>query len=46
VHPQAQVKPVQHGTPWLGFIVYPNYRRVKARQVRNFRRRLQERWQW
>ena len=45
VHPQAQVTPVQHGIPWLGFIVYPNYRRVKARQVRNFRRRLHERWQ-
>jgi len=23
VHPQAQVTPVQHGIPWLGFLVYP-----------------------
>jgi RNA-directed DNA polymerase len=37
--------PVQHGIPWLGFLVYPDHRRVKARNVHNFRRRLQERWQ-
>jgi len=35
---------VQHGIPWLGFLVSPTYRRVKARNVRNFRRRLRERW--
>jgi hypothetical protein len=45
IHPEAQVTPVQHGIPWLGFIVYPDHRRVKARNVRNFRRRLRERWQ-
>ena len=45
VHPNAQVVPVEHGIPWLGFIVYPWYRRIKARNVRNFERRLQERWQ-
>jgi len=39
------VVPVEHGIPWLGFIVYPRYRRIKARNVRNFERRLQERWQ-
>jgi hypothetical protein len=44
VHPQAQVTQVENGIPWLGFIVYPNYRRVKARNVRNFGRRLQEGW--
>lgn len=44
VHPQAQVAPVQHGIPWPGFLVYPTYRRVKARNVHNFRRRLRERW--
>jgi hypothetical protein len=45
VHPQAQVTPVRHGIPWLGFVVYPEHRRVKARNVHNFRRRLRERWQ-
>jgi RNA-directed DNA polymerase len=45
VHPQAQVTPVRHGIPWLGFLVYPDHRRVKARNVHNFRRRLRERWQ-
>ncbi len=44
IHPQAEVTPVQHGIPWLGFIVYPTHRRVKARNVRNFTRRLRERW--
>ena len=29
----------------LGFLVSPGRRRVKARNVHNFRRRLQERWQ-
>jgi hypothetical protein len=43
-HPQAQVTPAEHGIPWLGFIVYPNYRRIKARNVRNFSRRLQQGW--
>jgi len=44
VHPQAQVTPVSIGIPWLGFIVYPEHRRVKARNVRGFSRRLRERW--
>jgi hypothetical protein len=43
LHP-AQVEPVTSGIPWLGFIVYPDHRRVKARNVRNFDRRLQRRW--
>ena len=45
MHPQAQVTPVRHGLPWLGFVVYPDHRRVKARNVHNFRHRLRERWQ-
>jgi hypothetical protein len=45
VHSQAQVVPVRHGIPWLGFLVCPEHRRVKARNVHNFRRRLRERWQ-
>ncbi|MEN8260753.1 MAG: RNA-directed DNA polymerase [Pseudomonadota bacterium] len=44
VHPGAQVAPVENGIPWLGFIVYPHHRRVKSRNVRNFQRRLHERW--
>ena len=45
VHPEAPVTPVQHGIPWLGLVVYPAYRLVKARNVQHFRRRLQARWQ-
>jgi retron-type reverse transcriptase len=45
IHPQAQVAPVHHGSPWLGFVVYTDHRRVKARNVHNFRRRLRDRWQ-
>lgn len=44
IHPGAQVAPIKNGIPWLGFIVYPEYRRVKSRNVRNFQRRLHERW--
>ena len=40
----AQVCPVSHGIPWLGFVIYPGYRRVKARNVRRFTRRLAARW--
>ncbi len=42
--PQAQVVPCVHGIPWLGFIVYPTHRRVKARNVVKFTRRLRHRW--
>jgi len=46
IHPHsAQVIPVAGGIPWLGFIVYPTHRRVKARNVCNFARRLRTRWQ-
>ncbi len=44
VHQEAQVTPVTAGIPWLGFIVYPNHRRIKARNVHHFSRRLRERW--
>lgn len=36
----AQVAPVSAGIPWLGFVVYPTHRRVKARKVRVATRRL------
>jgi RNA-directed DNA polymerase len=39
----AQVLPVTCGIPWLGYVVYPDHRRVKARNVVNFRRRLADR---
>lgn len=42
--PQAQVIPCAHGIPWLGFVVYPTHRRVKARNVVKFSRRLRARW--
>jgi retron-type reverse transcriptase len=44
VHEEAaQVTPVDRGIPWLGFVVYPTHRRVKARKVRVATRRLRAR---
>jgi hypothetical protein len=40
----AQVMTTVRGIPWLGFIIYPAHRRIKARNVRNFERRLHARW--
>lgn len=42
--PPAQVIPCEHGIPWLGFVVYPTHRRVKARNVIKFSQRLRTRW--
>lgn len=43
----AQVAPVTCGIPWLGFVVYPGYRRIKRRKVINSTRKLNERYaQW
>lgn len=36
----AQVFPARTGIPFLGFRIFPNYRRLKARKVIHFRRRL------
>ena len=45
IHETAtQVMPVSCGIPWLGFVVYPTHRRVKARKVRNTTRHLGERF--
>ncbi|MCP4625590.1 MAG: RNA-dependent DNA polymerase [bacterium] len=44
IHKRTQVFPVKSGIPWLGFIVYPTHRRLKARKVYNFGRHLQDRW--
>ncbi len=40
----AQVTPTRHGIPWLGFVVYPEYRRVKRRKVVHATRRLTDRF--
>jgi len=41
IHEQrAQVFPVSTGIPFLGFRVYPNFRRVKRKKVVNYRRRV------
>ena len=40
---RAQVLPVVAGIPWLGFVVYPTHRLVKARKVRSACRRLRSR---
>ena len=38
---QAQVIPCTTGIPWLGFVVYPTHRRLKARNVVKFTRRFE-----
>lgn len=40
----AQVAPVRHGVPWLGFVVFPDHRRIKARKVVSATRRLGARY--
>ena len=37
---KAQVFPVKTGIPFLGFRIYPEYRRLKARRSLQFRRKL------
>jgi hypothetical protein len=36
---------VTEGIPFLGFVVYPDHRRVKGRKVVAYRRRLKKLWQ-
>ena len=40
----AQVTPVTAGLPWLGFVVYPDQRRLKARKAVQATRRLTARF--
>lgn len=40
IHPGAHPRPVGEGIPFLGFVTWPRRRRVKARKVVEFRRRL------
>lgn len=42
---RAQPRPVSEGIPFLGFVVYPDHRRLKGRKVVAFRRRLKAVWQ-
>lgn len=37
----AQVAPTRAGIPWLGFVVYPTQRRLKARNVVKFTQRFE-----
>ena len=39
---QAQVHPVEHGIPFLGFVVYPEKRRLKRRKAIAYTRRLRQ----
>jgi hypothetical protein len=40
MHPHAHPYPVEEGIPFLGFIVYPQRRRLKRRKCIHFRRKL------
>ena len=42
IHPGAQPRPVAEGVPFLGFVVYPDHRRLKRRKGIDFRRRFWE----
>jgi hypothetical protein len=39
-HPGAQPRPVSEGIPFLGFVVFPEHRRLKPRKAIHFQRRL------
>lgn len=40
----AQVVPCATGIPWLGFVIYPTHKRIKARKVVHASRRISERY--
>lgn len=40
----AQVAQTQNGIPWLGFVIYPSHRKIKARKVRQATQRLRARF--
>ncbi len=42
IHPGAHPRPVSEGIPFLGFVVFPQQRRLKRRKGINFRRKF---WQ-
>lgn len=41
IHPGAHPRPVSEGFPFLGFVLFPDRRRLKGRKVRQFRRKLE-----
>jgi retron-type reverse transcriptase len=45
IHPGAQPLPVGEGIPFLGFVVYPQRRRLKRRKGLHFQRRLKRLFQ-
>jgi RNA-directed DNA polymerase len=42
IHPGAHPRPVSEGIPFLGFVVYPDRRRLKRRKGMHYRQRLYE----
>jgi len=42
---RTQVTPTSSGIPWLRFVVFPEYRKVKARKVRHATPRLRARYE-
>ena len=40
----CQVTPTDCGTPWLGFVIYPDHRKLKARKARYATRHLGQRY--
>jgi len=40
IHPGAHARPVREGVPFLGFVLYPDQRRLKRRNATNFGRRF------
>lgn len=40
LHPGVHPRPVTEGIPWLGFMVHPDWRRLKRRKAIYFQRRL------
>jgi RNA-directed DNA polymerase len=40
IHPGAHPRPVTEGIPFLGFVLYPEHRRLKRRKVVHYRRRI------
>lgn len=40
IHPGAHPRPVREGIPFLGFLLYPNRRRLKRRKGIHFQRKL------
>lgn len=45
IHPGAHPRPVTEGIPFLGFVVYPERRRLKRRKGLHFRRRFRNKIQ-